>query len=192
MTRTEWLIKLERELTRLGVPAPREIVADYEEHFAIAAGAGKKEEETAAKLGDPVSVARAHQAERLVSQVATPGEAPKMRDVASATWRLLVLTPFNFFMLIGPFLLLAICLFTGWMLCLTFGGVSLAILTLAATSVPLLAVNFWGTGALILAALGFVSLTVFGIMTMLLISKGALSFFVSYLKWNVDFVLAKK
>ena len=57
MTRTEFLDALEQELRRSGVSDTAEIVGEYEDHFAFRLADGFSEEEIAAKLGDPVSLA---------------------------------------------------------------------------------------------------------------------------------------
>jgi uncharacterized membrane protein len=195
MKRTEWLIKLEQELTRLGVIGPREVVADYEEHFSIGASQGKSEEDIAAKLGDPAAIARAHHAENLVTKVTapagSPNATPEMADILRATFRLLLLTPFNFIMLICPFLIIATFLFTGWLLSAVFSAVSVVLLVVAALCFPFLLVNFWSAGAVLFGALGFVCMTGITLMTMYVATKWIINLFVSYLRWNVNFVLEK-
>lgn len=192
MRRTEWLIQFEQELTRLRVPSPREIVADYEEHFANAMGGGKPEDEVAAKLGDPVAAARAHQAESLLTKaVQDPARGPDPATVLRATFRLLVLTPFNFIMLIGPFLLAAVFLVVGWSLCLAVGAVCIAAFTVTFATLPFLFINFWGPFAAAFGSFALVGCTLFGVLTMVLISQTVLKLFVSYMRWNVDFVLEK-
>lgn len=192
MTRTEWLITLETELTRLGVPAPREIVSDYEEHFAAGAESKKTDEEIAAKLGDPKAVARAHQAESLVDKAAAPQNRPAdLGHVWKASLRLLLLTPFTFLMLIGPFFFLSVFLVGGWGLAFLFGGLGAAGLAIASLGVPLLLVDFWSAGAFIFGTLAFAGAAALGLMTMWVVTKIILQAFVSYLRWNVNFVLEK-
>lgn len=57
MTKNEYISTLGRELKRLGVEDAGEIVGEYEQHFAFKLADGCTEEETAARLGDPASLA---------------------------------------------------------------------------------------------------------------------------------------
>lgn len=192
MKRTEWLMRLENELDRMKVSNPKEIFADYEEHFTIGASQGKTEEEIATKLGDPQAAARAHQAETLVTKAAGGEKGPQVKNVFNATMRVLMLTPFNFFMLIGPFLAVAIFLFSGWMVCVAFAGVSAALIGVSFLSLPFLVSYFAAVGAVIFAALAFCGITILSVLTMILITQWILTLFVSYMRWNVDFVLQKQ
>ena len=58
MTKSEFLERLEKELQRNGIADAREIVGEYEQHFAFRMADGFSQEEIAAKLGDPVSLGR--------------------------------------------------------------------------------------------------------------------------------------
>ena len=192
MKRTEWLITLEQELTRLGVARAKEILADYEEHFAAAVDAGKAEEDVAAKLGDPKAAARAHMAEGLVTQVTGHEfKAGDMPSILRATLRLLVLTPFTFLMLVGPFAIVALFLVIGWAITMMFGGFSIGAIIGGMFAFPFMLVSFWGAGAIFFGAAAFVGLTALIAMTMWVLTKWTLTLFVSYLRWNIDFVLEK-
>lgn len=194
MKRSEWLVKLEQEMSRLGIERVREAVADYEEHFAIAMDAGKSEEEICEKLGDPVTVAKAHQVDRMVTSALPAGKAAgpmDMQGILRATLRVLILTPLNFFLLIGPFIVIASLLFTGWILAVVFGLLSLGATVLALISVPFLVIEFWSAGSMLFGSLAFVGFTVLGIMTLWVLTRVLLTWFVSYLQWNVNFVLEK-
>ncbi len=63
MTRIEFLDRLRKGLNGLPIPTLKEIMGDYETHFADAAAAGRSEEEVAAALGDPDRLARELRAE---------------------------------------------------------------------------------------------------------------------------------
>lgn len=191
MNRRNWIDLLHENLRKEGLHDTAEILADYEEHFNAAIARGKSEEDIAAKLGDPALVARAHQAEALVTRSPVTGRDPDMGAVMKATLRMLVLTPFNFLMLIGPFLIFAVFLVTGWSMVLAFAGVSLVALLGVILAIPALLMNFWFGGAIFFGSLGVISMTVFGVLTMYLITRWVISVFVSYLQWNVNFVIGK-
>lgn len=193
MKRSEWLTELERELARHGLARTKEILADYEEHFAAAVDSGKTEEDVAAKLGEPKAVAKAHLAESLVTKVGSSElKAGDVPSIVSASLRLLVLTPFTFLMMIGPGAMVALFMIVGWSLVLLFGGLSVAALFAGLFAFPLMAVSFWGAGALVFGVMAFVGGTLLAAMTMWILTKWTLTAFVSFLRWNVDFVLEKK
>lgn len=57
MTRNEFLTKLTAELSNRNVADAADVVSEYEQHFAFKLADGYSEEEIAAKLGDPLSIA---------------------------------------------------------------------------------------------------------------------------------------
>jgi uncharacterized membrane protein len=57
MTKTAYLEQLKKELDRLNVADAEEILQEYEQHFAFKLADGYSEEEIAAKLGAPGSIA---------------------------------------------------------------------------------------------------------------------------------------
>lgn len=189
MTKKEWLQKLETEMTRIGVLNRSAILADYQEHFEMGQQEGLREEDLTAKLGDPRTIAKAHLAESLITRAEASGSGTT--SSMGAAFRVLVLTPFNFLMIFGPFLITAVFLLTGWFLCFVFGVMSLVALVLTGLALPFLFFNFWGAGAFLFASLGFTGFTVLGFMTMALLTKLLIRLFVSYVKWNINFVLEK-
>lgn len=58
MTRNEFIRRLKAGLKGLAPEDIADIAADYEEHFAAGAAAGRSEEEVAAALGNPARLAR--------------------------------------------------------------------------------------------------------------------------------------
>lgn len=57
MTKSEFLEGLERALRQKQIADVKEVIQEYEEHFAFKLADGFSEEEIAAKLGDPVTIA---------------------------------------------------------------------------------------------------------------------------------------
>ncbi len=57
MRKIDFMQTLERALTPLAVEERRDILADFEEHFASGQALGKSEEEVARELGDPQALA---------------------------------------------------------------------------------------------------------------------------------------
>jgi len=58
MHKAQFMKKLERGLRSLSPGVRREILQDFEEHFAIGAEQGKTEEEIAGSLGSPMQIAK--------------------------------------------------------------------------------------------------------------------------------------
>lgn len=57
MTKNEFLLKLSDELKKRSINDIDDIISEYEQHFTFKTADGFSEEEIAAKLGDPVSLA---------------------------------------------------------------------------------------------------------------------------------------
>jgi uncharacterized membrane protein len=110
MTRSEFLAVLRAGLAGLPGPRIRELVADYDAHFAEGLADGRSEEEIAAALGDPARLARELRAEegflRWEAQK-TPG------NMAGAVLALAGLATVDV-MFILPFLFTLGCIFLGF------------------------------------------------------------------------------
>ncbi len=114
MTEQDYLVQLRVELREFSPAEVATIVADHEEHFRAAKAAGKSDDEIAARLGSARSVANEYRANQVERKVA---EAHSLSERASAFGHgavvMFALAPFNFFMLVGPFLCAAVLLFSG-------------------------------------------------------------------------------
>ena len=78
MTRQEFMDRLRQGLRGLPAGAVRDILADYDSHFAEGAAAGRDEATVAAAMGDPVRLARELRAEagvRRWEEKRSPGNA---------------------------------------------------------------------------------------------------------------------
>lgn len=188
MKKQEYLDKLELELRRLNVSKLQEVLADYNEHFQMGASKGKTEEEIVDKLGEPSTVAKAYQAENLIQRMESSSSKDKAGLFFSAFMRALILTPFNFLMLLGPFLVLAGILMAGWILALTFCGSGLGIGIGLFALVPMSMISFWAAGSALFGSICLISVSLLGLMVMFYLTKFSISFLVQYLKWNIDFV----
>lgn len=188
MNKQQYLDKLELELRRLNVSKVNDVLADYNEHFMMGQGKGKSEQEIIDKLGDPLTVAKAYQAENFIATMESSNAQDKVGFFAKAFGRALILTPFNFFMIIGPFLVLACLMFGGWAVALTICGTGVGIALALLTLIPLSGFSFWAGGAAFFTAIFLGSLGLLFLMGMLFVSKLVVLFFVNYMKWNIDFV----
>lgn len=192
MNKTEYLKELEAQIHRLPSSVRAEILADYEEHFSVGLAEGKSEEQIAESLGSPRSVASEILMNNLVEKAR---QAPSTRERAHALLRIallfLVMAPFNFLMLVGPFLVIGVLLFTGWALPIGFvGGSFFVIGTLFQSGVM-------GFGILSGLALLFIFLGVLGLcgltgMIMWLLTRAFIWVFIAYCKWNIEFITARR
>lgn len=77
-SKEQYINALIRALTRCGVTDTREILTDFEQHFADGAAAGETEEQTCEKLGDPDEIA-----EQYISEGVQFGAAEQNYSTAS-------------------------------------------------------------------------------------------------------------
>jgi uncharacterized membrane protein len=183
---------LELELRRQNIAKLQEVLADYNEHFEMGLAKGKSEEEIVDKLGDPVTIAKAYQAENLISQMQESPVQDQFGYFVKAVLRILILTPFNFFMMIGPFLVTLCMLIAGWATALSLGGTGIGLAFGLFALIPIAALGFWSGGALLFSSLTVVGLSLLGLIVMFFVTKWILQLFVRYLQWNVNFVKGSK
>ncbi len=130
MKKELYLAQLAQHIRSLPEPERREILADYEAHFVEGMSSGKSEEQIAATLGSPKHVGQEFMMNTLTKQIDQSG--PSLTKMISAVGHvllmILVLAPFNFFMLICPFLILFCLVIAGWALPIALGGVAIGAL----------------------------------------------------------------
>jgi uncharacterized membrane protein len=189
MTENEFLHTLEQALSGLEPSARAEVLADYREHFASAREAGRSDDETSRKLGDPRTLARGYAATEKLAQ------AERASSIAGRSWHLLgvakaliILAPLNFLMAIGPFLILAAALLVGW---IAAGGLFMLSCKLLAHWLGLQpianleATTNWSVFFLTVSGLSFGLLSMLGMGLLVAASlRGLLRSF----KWNLRFV----
>jgi uncharacterized membrane protein len=189
MTENEFLQTLEQALSGLEPNARAEVLADYREHFASAREAGRSDDETSLKLGDPRTLARGYAATEKLAL------AERASSIAGRSWHLLglakaliILAPLNFLMAIGPFLILAAALLVGW---IAAGGLFTLSCKLLAHWLGLQpianleATTNWSVFFLTVSGLSFGLLSMLG---MGLLVAASLRGLLRYFKWNLRFV----
>lgn len=188
MTKNEFMSALKAELERNQVPHISDILADYEEHFLHASESGKSEQAISEKLGNPGTIARAYETEKLISQVKDPKNQFQIGTALKILGRLLVIAPFNFIILFIPGIFIFAMLVAGWSMVLASGGVAMGILG-SAFKISFASHSIWTAvafGSSFFASLGgalLIALVMFGI------SKFILLALINYLQWNLKFVL---
>lgn len=192
MTKAEWLKELENRIQRLSSQERAEIMADYREHFDMGMENGKTQEQICISLGSPRSIAQSIMMSSLVEEAQS---APTLRGRGHAILRMflliLVLAPFNFLILVGPFLVLFSLLFAGWVtpLSLIAGSTAAGIVFLQA------GVSGFGvlSGLSLFSVwLGIVSASFVVCVIMWLLTRGSLWLLIAFFKWNIEFITEKK
>lgn len=190
MNKLEFLKLLKLELETNGVHNVQDILADYEEHFAHGANKGKSEEDICKGLGSPLTIAKAYKTESMIQEIKSNDKGFDIKLALNVVLRLLVLAPFNLIVLFIPGIIILSFIATGWSVSLAFGGVSLAILGFLPQAAAL-QMGAWGWVTAISLSISFLGIAALGTMIMFLISKYILMGLISYLQWNVKFVLEK-
>ncbi len=188
MKKQEYLDKLELELRSQNITKVQEILADYHEHFAVGLGKGKSEEEIVDKLGDAPTIAKAYQAEDLIRQIEDAPVQDQFSYFIRAILRLIILTPLNFFMLVGPVLILSIILFTMWTLVVSIGVAGVAFSIKVLMALPIMSIGLWGMSMSLFGMVSTISGALLGVLIMFFITKFLLQMFISYLRWNIEFI----
>jgi uncharacterized membrane protein len=188
MTQKEFLYQLELALRSHGVGKVSDILADYQEHFEAGLSKGKSENEIAEKLGNPVTIAKAYETEKLIEQVKNPDNGFQPHVALKVIGRLLILAPFNFLVLVIPGAVIFGLLTAGWSVAaaLMAVGVSLpaAFFKVAGLGIwPLIALGSTGLGLLGMAFI--VGLIMYAVTRVIFVAV------INYLHWNLKFVLEK-
>ncbi len=99
MNQQQFLTALKEALESLKLEGIPEILIDYESHFKEGLRSGKTEELISAKLGYPMAIAKAYQAESMIRQVQTKQETFRWGFALQIVARFILIAPFNFFIL---------------------------------------------------------------------------------------------
>jgi len=105
MNKSEFLETLKSKLTRLDAVERAEILRDQEEYIREAVSAGRSEEEVIRSLGSPETFAESISASAKIEKAeGASNMREKMSDTWTATLAVIALTPFNLFIVLGPFI----------------------------------------------------------------------------------------
>ena len=173
MTKQEFLSRLERALSSLPEAERRDILSDYEEHFAQGEREGLTDEEICRRLGDPETIAKEYAASSAFERA---DAQPSFRNVLAAIVKAVALGALNLFFVLPVFLALfcALVALMGIVLAVVIVTIVLLFFSLS------LGTLFWNAGVLCLELLLF-----FGLAKLLTLLLRAV---VSYLRSNVNSV----
>jgi len=190
----EYLNSLRNYLYQLSSSEVEEIIADYEEHFLCAGEAGKSDEDIVKGLGPAKSLANLYITQSHIEAFHSRKKmsvSHRLNSFIKALFTFLLLAPLNFFLAIGPFLVIFVLLFTSWSVWISFSASSFAsyfsfLFIDNDVSMGLfthLSVFFLWVGSLGACAL-------MGIL-FYYISKISLMGILSYIKWNINLIVNK-
>ena len=190
MTQHEFIDTMSRHLKGLTEAEKKDILSDYEEHFALGKEAGKSEEEIAAALGEPKGIAKQYRAETMVRRVQEKHSVTNVLNVIIAA---LALGMFNLIFVL-PLFFAVVGVLIGLLAAavgIALGGLGAAIASIVALITP------WGIPSIIsgmgfftgvgLAALG----TLMGVGCFYIIKYTGIGL-VKYVKFNIDIASGKK
>lgn len=194
MQEHNFIVELERALAPLPHAQREDVLADYRAHIYEARERGKSDEEIAAALGDPRTLARTFVADYHLTRIRNPAEGQKLTTslyhMARAFAVVLSILAFNFFFMLWPILFLAMMLGISWMVALVFvftGFVSGIAILLGNIATPV------AVGLSAKLALSFYSLSIFGAsllscVVLYLVSRWFLIGLMKYIKMNAKVI----
>ena len=187
-----YLTELRKHLSRLPQSEIDEILADYREHFEIGRSQGKSDDTIAESLGRPRIVAQNHVMNSLILEA---NNSPSLVHRSSLLLKILfiffVLAPFNFLILIGPFLVAALLIFIGWVIPVAVASMSISLIGALIFSTSKLALGFVLSMAILFGFLGVLGISVLMGLIMLMVSRLFIQLVSQYVKWNINFVTAR-
>lgn len=191
MTKYEFLKELKAELEKNQVRDVSDILADYEEHFNHGQTKGKTEQDIATSLGSPYTIAQAYQTERMIEDIRKPETGFRFGLALSIIIRLLILAPFNFIVLFIPGIIILSLLFAGWSVAVAFGSAALGVLWFM-PSLTSISSTIWMIMAGVFTIIGLLGLSIIGLSVMFFITRYIVLGLISYLQWNLKFVMENR
>lgn len=186
MNKNDYLRTLRACLEQRQIHKVDEIMVDYEEHFSHGQLAGQSEEHICLKLGRPEDVANSFETEKMIAQVQNSEAQFQWQLAVKIIGRMLVVAPFNFFVLLIPGVITFSMIMSGWAVAVAIAAVAFAFLIIA--FIPF---GFWANVALGSMSMGLLGFGLMVGLVMFLITKYILLAVINYLQWNLKFVFSK-
>ena len=187
--KNEFLNQLDAALRGLTYQEKQEIMADYTAHFRAGAEQGQSEEEIAAALGKPRSIAKAYRADYMVEQARNKMSAG---NIFRAVLAVLSLGFFNVVFVLGPFLGLLGALIGLWAAAaaITIAGPAGAIFVIASLIFPHLIFGLGTTSAiaLVFILIGLGALGLLACIGLYYLSSWFFKLTIKYLNFNLRII----
>lgn len=195
MDKNQWMNALYAQLAGLPENERRDIMMDYEEHFAMAYSQGRTDQEIISTLGDPRILAKQYKLNFKIDLAQTQGST---KNLFSAVMAGTALGFFNLVFILGPFIG-----FVGVLIGLYAAAAGIGIAGIATALSPLLVVAFpsllanpgnailaSSTGSVFLVSCGIGLTCMAGLFMMgnVWLTQVFYKLTVRYLKWNADVI----
>lgn len=192
MNKKTFLEQLRKELKGLPEEETRDIIADYEEHFAIGKKKRRKEEAITKELGSPKSLGKQHKA---VWRIEQAEKKHSTENVLKAVLATIGLGFFNLVVVLGPFAALVavlLALFAAG-IGISAAGIALIFGSLAAPFLhQYLILSGQGTIGLLFLGIGTTALGLLMLIGTAYLGKGFAKITIAYLRFNVQIITGKR
>lgn len=187
MNKQEFMGRLSHALSNMPEEEKKDILYDYEEHFAVAMEKGKTEEEAAGELGDPEDIVKYYRANAAINRAETN---KSVKHITSAVFSVIGLGLINLIFILGPYLGIvgALTGFFAAAIALAFSGVIGMIAAVFAPVFPEIISMPVNQGAAIFAMLGLACLGVLMFIGCCYLAKGLYIVTLRYLKFNLRII----
>jgi len=194
MQEHNFIIDLEKALAALP-PAQREdVLADYRAHIFEARERGKTDEQIAAALGDPRTLARTFVADYHLTRIQSPAEGQRLSTslyhMARAFFVLVSILAFNFFFMFWPILGLTIVLAVSWIMAgvFVFVGIIFGFAVLVGNIATPVAVGLSAKLALFFYSLSLMGASLLSCIVLYVLSRWFLIGLLKYIKLNAKVI----
>ena len=194
MTREQFIVELRKGLGGMPEAEKHEVIADYEEHFRMAAADGRSEDQTSQALGNPRVIGRSYRIDAMLEESREGGPAGA-RAIVRAVFASLGLTLVNAIFVLGPFVALAGGMLGLWAaaVSLPLSGLAVAVSPVAALAAPQL-VSLGGLSAvfLVFAGIGVAALGLLAVIGMWQLTRLFIRMIAAYVRFNARIVTRRK
>lgn len=191
MNKSEFLGKLNKKLKDIPECDKKDILFDYDEHFAIGLEQGRNEEEIAESLGSPDVLAKQLNVSYMINQAENTSS---IGNIFKAVFATLGLGFFNLVFILGPFLGIVgvfIGLFAG-SIAIVISGITLFLGIFAQPFLPDYINIPFNPLISILLSIGFTALGILATMGCCYLAKAFYQVTIKYLKMNLNIINNKK
>ena len=193
LTRREYLEKLRGELSQMSRFEVEDIIRDQEEYIHDAISSGRLERDVMQSLGEPKAFATNILAG---SKIQKADQATNLKDqiggTMNAVFAILALAPLNLIFVLGPFMACSGFLVAGWSIAMGLFAAAIGFIGLFFMKLVFISAGFWAHLSTFFFAAGVVGLSLISFVLITYLTKWFLKATIAYLKWNLNFIQARK